>query len=174
VKALNADWTRIAVLSSVDSLETAAGLTKCAIKLDLNLRIYAIKDVSDLLKTLEASVEENDVLLATADTLVYNSRTVKNILLTAYRHRRPVIGYSESFVQAGAVAAIHASPETVGRKAAEIIAHFFDNNWQFGSNVYYIDEFSVSINKQVATSLELRLPDAESVRRTIRKMEAER
>lgn len=174
VKSINPDWTSIGVLSSLDSIDTAAALTKCAIRYNLNLRVYAITDKSDLLVTLESAVEDNHVLLAISDPLVYNKTTVKNILLTAYRHRKPVIGYSDSFVLAGAVAAIYTSPESAGDRAAKIITGFFDNSWQFNKNVYHIDEFSISLNTQVATSLDILLPDKESIRKSIDSMGTKR
>lgn len=169
IKSLNPDWTTVAMLSSVDSLDIAAALTKCAIRQNLDLNVYAITDRSDLLKTLETAVEDNKVLLAITDPFIYNSETVKNILLTAYRHRKPVIGYSDSFVQAGAVAAIYTSPGSIGDKASRIISGFFDNNWQFNNNVYSTDDFSISTNTQVATSLDISLPSKESIRNNMEK-----
>jgi ABC-type uncharacterized transport system substrate-binding protein len=167
IKAINPDWSTVAVLSSVDSLDIAAALTKCTIRQNLNLNVYAITDKSDLLKTLETAIENNKVLLAITDPFIYNSNTVKNILLTAYRHRKPVIGYSDSFVQAGAVAAVYTSPESIANKASTIISDFFDNNWQFNKNIYSIDDFSISTNPQVATSLEITLPSEESIRKSL-------
>jgi hypothetical protein len=171
IKAINPKWTTIGVLSSINSLDTAAELSRCAIRFNFDLQLYAISDESDLQKTLETAVEYNKVLLATVDPLVYNSRTVKNILLTSYRHRKPVIGYSESFVQAGAVAAIYTSAETVADEAARIISEFFDNNWQFKRNIYSPSGFSVSTNKQVASSLEISLPNTATILNRIKQMD---
>ncbi len=170
IKSLNSTWTTVGVLASINTLDFSAELTKCAIRHNLNLQVYAIIDESDLLKTLETAVENNKVLLAIADPLIYNSHTVKNILLTAYRQRKPVIGYSDSFVHAGAVAAIYTSAETAGDDAARIIADFFSNNWQFEQQVYYSSGFSVSTNNQVATSLEITLPDIKRIRQSIKRI----
>lgn len=170
IKSLNPYWTSVGVLSSVGSSDIAAALTRCAIEYNINLQVYAITDNSDLLVTLEAAIEDNRVLLAITDPLIYNSHSVKNILLTAYRHRKPVIGYSDSFVQAGAVAAIFTSPQTVSDKAVSIITEFFDNNWQFDRNIYSTNDFSISINRQVATSLEISLPGKRTIRKNIERM----
>jgi len=174
IKAINPKWTTVGVLSSINSLDTTAELSKCAIRFDFDLQIYAISDESDLQKTLETAVEYNKVLLATVDPLIYNSRTVKNILLTSYRHRKPVIGYSESFVQAGAVAAIYTPPETVADDAARIISEFFANNWQFKRNTHSPSSFSVTTNTQVASSLEITLPDTATILRRIKQMDIRR
>jgi len=171
IRALDPEWTTIGVLSSINSVDTSAELTICAIEYNLDLQLYAITSESDLLKTLENAVENNQVLLAIADPLIYNSRTVKNILLTSYRHRKPVIGYSDSFVQAGAVAAIYTSPESAGDNAARIISEFFNNNWQFKKKSYNPRNFSVNTNKQVAKSLEITLPDIVTIMNSIKKMD---
>jgi hypothetical protein len=171
IQALNPRWTTIGVLSSVNSLDATAELTICAIKFNLNLQLYAITDESDLLTTLETAVENNQVLLAIVDPLIYNSRTVKNILLTAYRHRKPVIGYSDSFVQAGAIAAIYTSPESAGDAVTNILRGFFANNWQFTHDTNTPGDFSVSTNNRVASSLDLVLPDQETIYKRIRSME---
>ena len=169
IKAINPEWDSVAVLSSNNSVDIAAELTRCAIHQDINLQVYAITDDSDLLKTLEIAVENNKVLLAITDPLIYNSHSVKNILLTAYRHRKPVIAYSDSFVHAGAVAAIYTSPQYTGNTAAKLISEFLQNNWQFDKKIYYPDDFSVSLNRQVATSLEISLPSEEELIAIIKK-----
>ena len=171
IKSINPEWSTIGVLSSLGSIDIAAALTKCAIRQNINLRVYAITDNTDLLVTLEAAIEDNKAMLAISDPLIYNTNTVKNILLTAYRHRKPVIGYSDSFVQAGAIAAIYTSPESVGDKAAKIISGFFSNNWQFNKNIYVTGDFSISTNTQVATSLDITIPGEESIRNSIMRME---
>ena len=161
IKAINDRWDSVGVLSSKNSLNIAAELTRCAIQQDINLQVYAISDDSDLLKTLETAVENNKVLLAITDPLIYNSQSVKNILLTAYRHRKPVVAYSESFVSAGAIAASYTSAQHAGYSAARLIMNFLDNNWQFDKNIYKPEDFSISLNRQVASSLEITLPSEE-------------
>lgn len=169
IKSLDPECSTVAMLSSVNSLETAEAFRKCAASQNLKLNIYTITDKSDLLETLETAMEDNEALLAITDPFIYNSNTIKNILLTAYRHRKPVIGYSDSFVQAGAVAAVYTSPDSIGDKAARIISGFFDNNWQFNRNVYFTDDFSISTNRQAATSLEITIPSDESIRKSLEK-----
>ena len=171
IQALNPRWTTIGVLASINTLDTTAELTICAIKYDLNLQVYAITDESDLLTTLETAVENNQVLLTIVDPLIYNSKTVKNILLTSYRHRKPVIGYSDSFVQAGAIAAVFTSPELAGDDAVNILSDFFSNNWQFKHQIHTPSDFEVSTNTRVADSLDIALPDQKTIVKRIRNME---
>ena len=173
IKALDQDWESIAFLSSIYSLDKASDLTKCAIQSGFDIQLYAITDDTDLLKTLEMAIKDNDVLLTVTDPSIYNSRTVKNILLTSYRHRKPVIGYSENFVDAGAIAAVYTSANSAGERAAQIITEFIDNNWQFKNKIYYTANFSVHTNYQVAKSLGISLPDDDTLHNKIMLMEHE-
>ncbi len=163
IKILNDDWRSIAILSSVNSVEKAAELTRCAIRFNINLNVYAIREESDLARTLERAVKNNDGILSIADPLIYNRHTIKNILLTTYRSRRPIIGYSESFIDAGAIAGIFTSPDSAGERAAQIISDFIDNHWQFNSKLYYPTDFTIKTNPQVARSLEIDLPDVSDI-----------
>ncbi len=173
IKALAQDWTSLAVLASAKSAEITAELTRCAIKHDINLRIYAITDESDLLKTLDDAMNENDVLLAIPDQAIYNSKSVKTILLSAYRKRIPVIGYSRSFVQSGAIAAVYSSAESISDTATNVVNAFFQNNWQFRHNTNYPEDFSVTTNNKVAKSLGLKLPDDLVIEQYIERKEDE-
>lgn len=174
IKSANDKWKDIAILSSIHSLDKATELTKCAIRHNINLSIYAISDMKDLARTLGDAVEDNDAILAVADSLIYNRHTIKNILLTSYRSRRPIIGYSKSFVDAGAITGIYASTESVGRQATEIIDNFIFNDRKFERDIYYPDDFSIKINHQVARSLDIVLPAEPVLKRLILNLEDDR
>ena len=66
-------------------------------------------------------LNDSDVLIALPDPIVFNLRTTRNILLSTYRKRVPVIGFSKSYVKAGALAAIYSTPEFIGKQTGEII-----------------------------------------------------
>lgn len=167
IKSLNQDWHSIAILASTTSSDNVAELTKCAIDYGFNLSIYPISNEKDLARKLESAVENNDTLLAITDTAIYNRHTIKNILLTAYRNRRPIIGYSKSFIEAGAIAGIYTSPTSAGKQAAEIIINFLNDKMRFEKNIYYPNEFTVKTNRQVAKSLEISLPNDSVIRQSI-------
>jgi len=155
-------WKSAGVITSKVSSKQIEELRQCARQHDIELRSYQIENEMELVKILEKAVEQNDVLLALADTVVYNSRTIKNILLTAYRHRKPVIGYSNSLVKAGTVAAIYTSAEDAGIQAAEIIRQYASSQGCFNRSIYTPSTFTVSINRQVARALDISIdPDAD-------------
>lgn len=75
---------------------------------------------SDLIPKLQKTLEATDALMAIPDPLVYSRETAQPILLTSYRHLKPVFGYSQSYVRAGALAAVYSKPSQLARQAAEI------------------------------------------------------
>ena len=73
---------------------------------------------------LRDMVRDVDALLAVPDPVVFNRDTLYAILLTTYSANRPLVGYSEGLVKAGAAAALYLSPEDAGRDLARAIERF--------------------------------------------------
>lgn len=108
-----------------------------------------------ILPTLEALMQRSEVLLALPDPLLYSRNTIKAILITSYRHRRPVIAFSPAMVKAGALAALYSTPQQIGRQAADmLITHGARLPAPSGPS-----KFSIDINRSVADALGLRLPE---------------
>jgi hypothetical protein len=111
---------------------------------------------------LESVLEESDVLLVLPDASVYNPGTIRNILLTAYRRQIPLIGLSQAYVKAGALCAVYSSPEQIAEQTAAVIRHHAESGRLPAAQ--YPTEFQVSVNMQVARSLDLRIKDAVRLR----------
>lgn len=152
------DARRVGVLMSasqvglLDELETDMRRQR----LDL---VHAIlgKD-EQLISPLENVLSDADLLLALPDPGVFNRNTAQSILLTSYRFRDPVLGYSRSLTRAGALLSLHSSPAEIGRQTAEWV-----NSALLGPVVRlpapaHPAYFSISINEQVARSLGFALP----------------
>jgi len=157
IRKLVPAWKSAGIITSKNSSKQIEDIRQCAAQQGITILTYHVANEKELIQILETAVVQNDVLLALADTVVYNSHTVKNILLTAYRHRKPVIGYSNSLVKAGAVAAIYTSAEDASAEAAEIIQEYISANGCFNRSIYTPSAFTVSINRQVARALEIDL-----------------
>jgi len=86
--------------------------------------LFDIRYVSDnrqlapILGDLLASV---DVLLALPDAAIYNADTARLILLTSYRHGKPVIGPDDVFVRAGSLASVQPSAEGLVQATAGLL-----------------------------------------------------
>lgn len=106
---------------------------------------------------LETVLTESDLLLAVPDPQVWNANTAQSLLLTSYRYRDPVVGYSRSLTRAGALLSLHSSPAQIGRQTAEWVLNAAVGAARWPAPAYPA-YFSVSINEQVARSLGFVVP----------------
>ena len=110
-----------------------------------------------LLPALERVLSTSDVLLALPAPLLYNKNTIQSVLLTSYRYRDPLVGYSQALVRAGALVALYSTPSQIGRHAGEMVVRSFSAGTL--PLPQYPKYYSVSINHQVARSLGIPAPD---------------
>lgn len=117
---------------------------------------------------VERLVRQSAVFLALPDPVVHTANTVQPLLLLTYRANVPVIGYSESYLKAGAILAIYATPEQIAQQAFETILAYRQGKALPAMQVprYY----TVRINDTVARSLGLTLPLAGDLEARLRQM----
>ena len=156
-QSLNSEWKVISVLLSTTNKPLIRNLTSCAKQYKLELNTIILDEYINIIDALNTSLPNSDVLLALPDPAIYNARTIKSILLTTYRNRVPIIGFSENFVRAGALAAMHSSTKQLSRQIIELI-HKHYNGEDIDKHLYPI-YFDVITNKNVAKSLGINIPD---------------
>lgn len=141
---------------STRNLETELKAT--ASKRGFVVKIETMKASQRLVGPLNRALEDSDAFLAVADPVVSNRRTVQNLLLTTYRQRVPVIGYSRAYVRAGALAAVFSTPTQIGKQTGEMVGELLRRgNWSL-PKPQYPKYFSVEVNDQVAKSLGISAP----------------
>jgi ABC-type uncharacterized transport system substrate-binding protein len=123
----------------------------------LSLGVATLTKREELLPILEDLIDDNDVLLSIADPMVYHSETVHHVLLTTYRYKVPVIGFSRSYVDAGALLAVYSTPAHIGHQVAQLIATLPATGSATLPAPQYPRFFQVAINQRVANSLDLML-----------------
>ena len=128
----------------------------------LSINVENVYLEAELIPKLNAALPISDALMAVPDTLIYSRETAQPILLTSYRQQKPIFGYSQSYVRAGAIAAVYSSSRQIGKQAAEIAL-----TSQKEANVLPPPQvpkyFSVMVNYQVARSLNLVLKSDEEI-----------
>jgi hypothetical protein len=137
----------------------------------INISIETINQESELIPKLQKLLKNNDALMAIPDPLVYSRETAQTILLTTYQHQKPVFGYSQSYVRAGALAAVYSKTKQYAKQAAEIAV-----KTQAAPGLLPPPQtpryFSLSINYQVARSLNVILADKERLYKKLLEAEA--
>ncbi len=123
----------------------------------LDLVVERVNRESELYGALQTVMRAADVFVALPDPAIVNVSTAQNLLLTSFRFRIPVIGYSASYVRAGALAAVFSTPAQAGMEAGQAVRNFIRTGTLPASR--YPRHFSVLVNRAVAESLGLSVPD---------------
>ncbi len=128
----------------------------------MSLNAQSARSAENLFATLESVLNNSDVLLVVPDSEIYSSGNVRNILLTSYRYKVPLIGISQAYVNAGALGAVFSTPEQLAGQTAEAIISFARGGKL--PEPQHPVSFSIAINQQVARSLGIALDSPEAIR----------
>jgi ABC-type uncharacterized transport system substrate-binding protein len=158
---------RIGLLHSPDTLIDVADLRMQIAKRGGALVAQQVPSAEKLFPSLESVFAGSDLLLAIADNAIYNSSSIRNILLTGYRKGIPLVGLSQSYVSAGALCAVFSTTEQMAGQAGATVISFSRNGKL--PDPQYPAEFTISVNQQVARSMGIELPAAEAIQRQMGK-----
>lgn len=148
---------RVGILLGKDSADLSASLLAAAREAQMVATVEMVNDETDLLPALKRLLPQSDALLAVPDATIYNRSNIATILLTSYRAKVPLFGFSAAYVKAGALAAVYSLPAQIAQQAAEIIQNLpASGSLPPPQSPRY---FSVTVNPQVRLSLELDMDD---------------
>ncbi|MCW8934024.1 MAG: hypothetical protein OQK98_04820 [Gammaproteobacteria bacterium] len=150
--------------------DLAKPLQDIAVKTSHKINIEEIENSDELTSSLKSLSNKSSVLLTLPDPVIYNKSSIRGILLLAYRNKLPIIGFSQAYVRAGAIAAIYSKPEQISEQINNISTSFFMNN-NFEKKEHYPHSFSVALNKNIARSLGIKLPTSKTIIQQIKKAE---
>ncbi len=153
VKTVLPNATRLGVLLGPSSLDSKKELEQAALQQGITLLYATVNNPYELSSGLKQLMESSEALWAIPDPIVYSRETVQAILLTTYRYQKPVFGFSQAYVRAGALAAIHSTPQQIAKQLAEELAALSAKSKSSLPGVRYPRYFSVDVNLQVGQSL---------------------
>ncbi|AYH45564.1 ABC transporter substrate binding protein [Azoarcus sp. DN11] len=159
----------VALLASPASYELARRLASVAREQQLDANIEKISAVDEIYPALERLLAEPAVLLALPDSTLFNSYTIQNVLLTSYRRRAPLVGFSPAYVHAGALLALYSTPAQIARQAAEAVRRVLAGGGLPPPQAPR--EFEVATNPNVARSLAIELDSAAHITARLRQRE---
>lgn len=157
---------RVGLVVSGENAEAVKQLQQEAARRHLSLNPEMVARPEDVAPALRNVLSESDVLLLVPDSLAIHAGNAQNVLLTTYRYRVPVVGFSQGLSKAGAVAAVYSSPAQIGRQGALMALRWKPENGDLPPS-QHADDFSVDFNAHVARSLGVVLPDLAEVRRKL-------
>jgi len=158
---------RVGVLMSPDTQSLEGELRRTAQLHGLTLVSSVSESSDDVGSALKRLLESADVLLALPDPMVYNNRTIFSVLLSTYRNRIPVVGYSEGIVKAGAVAAVYTTTENIGIELAQLTQQLLTRGMSSLPPPHFPARADIAVNWQVARSLGMTIPPVETIRREL-------
>lgn len=162
---------RVASLSGPQSAAQIPELSDLSTQRGLRFSSASVSLGSNPIHALTQLIDNAEVLLALPDPDVFNRSSVRAILLTTYRNNVPVIGFSEAYVRAGALAAVHSTAQQIGRQAGEWIAERANTgSWRLGSP-RYPSYYSVAINHSVAQSLGISVGNEGTILKRLQQLE---
>lgn len=129
------------------------------------VHVFKVNVEEDWAKPLSRWLAENDVLIGVEDRDLYNRATIRSVLLTTYRHGKVLIGPNRGFVGAGSLASAYTSPEQYLLQLQAMV-----QGWQETRTLpapQYPTFYQIHVNRQVATSLGLTLPDDQALLRSL-------
>lgn len=139
----------------------------------MSLNAKSVRSAETLFDALENILGSSDVLLAVPDSDIYSGNNVRNILLTSYRHKVPLVGISQAYVNAGAIGAIFSTHEQLAEQARDMVVSFARNRRL--PEPQHPASFTIALNQQVARSLGITLDSPEAIRERMDKaVEGER
>lgn len=159
----------LVMLASPASEGLSRRLASAARERQLRVNVELVGSGEEIFPALERLLAEPAVLLALPDNTVFNSYTLRNVLLTSYRRRSPLIGFSPAYVRAGALLALYSTPAQIAGQAAEAVRGILA-----GSGLpppQAPREFEVAANQNVARSLGIRLEREETIVARVRARE---
>jgi hypothetical protein len=119
--------------------------------------LYAFAEGDDINRLLNR-IAQTEVLLALPDNAVFNAENIRNILLSTYRHKQAVIGFSSDMVRAGALASTYSSIEDINVQVAETVGHFVATGALPAPQ--FPRYFRTVVNEGVARSLDIDVDSA--------------
>ena len=135
----------------------------------MSINARSVRSAESLFAALEYILDSSDVLLVVPGSEIYSSSNMRNILLTSYRKKIPLVGISQAYVNAGALCAIYSTPEQLAWQTAATIVSFATDRRL--PEPQYPASFSIGLNQQVANSLGIELAPPEVIRQRMDKAE---
>jgi ABC-type uncharacterized transport system substrate-binding protein len=162
IRAILPGTKKVGVLLGPYSSQYLGILREEADELGLTLMNETVSQEFELIPKLKKLLDSSEAMLAIPDRLIYSRETAESILLTGYRHQKPMFGYSQLYVKAGAMASVYSSSKQLAKQAAEIAIKSQATANQLPSP-QIPKYFSVTVNQQVAHSLHIAIADEDAI-----------
>jgi ABC-type uncharacterized transport system substrate-binding protein len=125
----------------------------------IKLEVLVIDEDTEPAKIVDKALFNAGALIAVRDQHIWAGENAKWMLYQSYKYNVPVIGYSKSFLKAGALVSVYASlTETANTTAKHIINWHTQQGKQPGERIHY-PRYVIEYNKNIARALKIMIPE---------------
>lgn len=110
-------------------------------------------------QVLTPIIQRSDIFLALPDSASFNRNVTRWSLYITLRNRVPLIGYSASYAQAGAVISMYTTPQQLAQQTSQVLNQITDS--EVMPKPAYPIEFTLNINQSAARTLRIDIPELE-------------
>lgn len=158
----------VGVMYSMDSPYFLEGYPAALEAVGLDMRAIKIKQASEVSRQFPSLSQDSDFIIAQPDPVIYNSQTLPRVLLSSYRQRKVIIGYSVGLVNAGAVATTFTTQDMLVDDLKESSNKILNHG--FFSFVRHSAYYDIKYNLEVARSLGLDIVSKETLQSELDKL----
>ena len=110
---------------------------------------------ADAFKSIEDKV---DAFLLIPDMVAINAVSLDYVLLTAFRHKIPVVGFSPKYVKMGALLAVSFDEKDIGRQLADMAHRILEGESVKSVPLTHPRRFSIDVNGRTAENFGITIP----------------
>lgn len=161
--------TSVGVMYSIDAPYFLEGYQPALDATELSLQTVKIKQASEVARQFPALSQDSDFIIAQPDPIIYNSQTLPRVLLSSYRQRKVIIGYSVGLVNAGAIATTYTTPEMLVDDLKESASKILTE--ESPTFVRHSTYYDIKYNSEVARSLGIDMVTKEKLQSELDKLD---
>ena len=161
----------VGVILGTESNYHQESLQELSNDLPFALQTVMVDQFENPATVLDTLLNDAKVILAVPDSRIYNPKTARGMLLTAFHKRVPLVGYSRTFVNNGAFAAVYSNTKQLADQTAEEIVKIMTHKEKQLPAPQYPREFTISVNHQVARSLGIPIDNEIQIKHAMDKLE---
>jgi ABC-type uncharacterized transport system substrate-binding protein len=134
---------------------------RAAVPTGWRVEAVAVSEQPSLAAAIETLTQRNvDMIWTYADPRLYDTATVRALLLAGLRKKIPVWGFSTAFVRAGALVGVGVEPAAQGSQAADLTVKVVTEPGAIKPGVVPPREYQIAVNLIVAEQLSLEVPES--------------
>jgi putative ABC transport system substrate-binding protein len=152
------DLKKVGVIYTEKTARLTEEARKAAASLGIQLVAYELSSAKELPDAIDSLCKSVDAIWTVADEELSTPQFIRFTLLETLRHRIPIMGFNQTFVESGALLCLEADYKYNGRQAAEIAISILNGTDPSKVKPMVPDIVYLYLNLKTGKLLNLNLP----------------